>query len=124
MNGTDPAVPATLNCLDKDWIVGGISQCVAQTHDCAADSLLEIHKDIRRPERLAQLLTCNDLPGTCQQDRQHAERQILQTDLDSVPAEFAGHEISLEHTEPNRRWMNLCGTHNRIFATASAESNI
>jgi len=102
MDGADPAVAAALDGLDEDGVVGGISEGVAQAHDGAADALLKIHKDVRGPEGLPEFFAGDHDSGTRQQKRERTEGQVLETDLDAIPAEFAGAEIGFENTEANR----------------------
>jgi hypothetical protein len=77
MNRSHPAIALALDGFDKDWIVRGVSQGVAQAHDGAADALLKIHKDVRGPESLAELLARDDLSGPGQHERQGTEWQVL-----------------------------------------------
>jgi hypothetical protein len=115
MEGADPTVAAPLYGLDEDGIVGGISEGVAQAHDGAADALLKIDEDVGGPKGLTELLAGDHHPGTCQQEREHTERKILETNLDPVPAEFTGAQISFEYTEANRSRRRLIRTpKNRI----------
>jgi hypothetical protein len=110
MDGADPAVAAPLDGLDEDGIIGGIAQSVAQAHDGAADALLKIHKDVGGPEGLAELFAGDHDSGTRQQERERTEWQVLETDLDAIPAEFAGAEIGFENTEANRSRQRLIRT--------------
>ena len=111
MDGSDPAVAAALDGLNKDGIVGRVSQGVAQAHDGAADPLLKIHENVGGPECLAKLLARDHFPGTGQQQRQRPKGQILKTDPDAVPPEFARAEVGFEHTEANASRRRLCGAH-------------
>ena len=74
MNRRNPTVAATLDRLNKYRIVGGITQCVSQSADRAADALVEIHENIFRPERLPKVFAAYHLAGTAQQNRQGAKR--------------------------------------------------
>ena len=100
MDRPDPAVAATLDGLNKNGIVGGVAQSVAQAHDRAADALLEIHEDIRGPKRLAKLFPRNHDARVGQQKSQSTKRQVLNADLRAVPAEFAGAQVGFEFTTP------------------------
>jgi hypothetical protein len=116
MDRSHPAIASALNSFDKDWIVGGVSQGVAQAHDGAADALLKIHKDVRGPESLAELLARDDLSRPGQQERQGTEWQVLKTELDAIASELAGGQIGFENTEANRSCRYRTGTHKRVVA--------
>jgi hypothetical protein len=107
MDGADPTVASALYGFDEYGVVGGIPEGVAQAHDSAADALLKIHKDVRGPEGLPEFFAGDHDSGTRQQKRERTEGQVLETDLDAIPAEFTGVEISFEHTEANRNWRRL-----------------
>jgi hypothetical protein len=56
MRGGYPAIATAVDCLDKDRVIGGIAQCVAQTLDRTADPAVKIDKDVWRSEILPKLL--------------------------------------------------------------------
>jgi len=116
MDRSHPAIASALDGFDKDWIVGGVSQGVAQAHDSAADALLKIHKDVRRPESLTELLAGDDLSGPGQHECEDTEWQVLKTDLDAIAAKLAGGQIGFENTEANRSCRYWTGTHKRVVA--------
>src|ERR1700689_130062 len=101
MDGANPAVAAAFDSRDKDWIVGGVAQSVAQAHDGATDALLEIHKDARGPECLTKFLARDHFPGTSQQQGERSKGKVLETDLDAVPPQLARTQIRLEYPEAN-----------------------
>jgi hypothetical protein len=73
--------------------------------------LLKIHEDIGRPKRLAKLVARDYFPGTGQQKRQSAERQVLKTDPYAIPPEFPRAEVGFERTEANGSRRHLWRTH-------------
>src|SRR5271166_4269919 len=99
----NPAVAATVDGSNEDWILGGISERVAQALDGAADSEVEIDEHVIRPQRLAKFLVRNDFVGTAQQELQRPKRQVLDSDLDSISAQLVGTQVSLEYYEQNDR---------------------
>src|SRR5450631_4713292 len=50
-------------------------------------------------------------PGAAEQERQRSKGQILKTDFDAVPPEFARTEVGFEHTEANESRRRLWRAH-------------
>jgi hypothetical protein len=48
---------------------------------------------------LSQLLACDQFPGVACQESQHFEGLVLQLDLNSIPAQFAGPRRKLKLAE-------------------------
>jgi hypothetical protein len=113
---TDPAVAPALDRLNEDWVVGGVAKGVAQTLDGAADGPVEIDVDVGRPKCLAKFLVSHDRMGTAQQQRQHAEREILEANLDAIASEFASAEVGFENTKADNCRRRLCGAHKKSDA--------
>ncbi|MGA7294705.1 MAG: hypothetical protein WBW53_04415 [Terriglobales bacterium] len=103
MGWGDPAVAAAVDGFDEDRIVGGISQGIAEALDGAADGEIEIDIDIIGPERLTEFLAGDDFVGTAEQKLQGSEGQVLDSDLDTVLAQFIGAKVGFEHTEQDNR---------------------
>jgi len=53
--------------FDKAWLLGGITQGVAQPGDGAVQSVVEVNKCVCRPQVLAQLIPRDHFPGPLQQ---------------------------------------------------------
>jgi len=104
-DGPDPAIAATLNGLNEYGVLRRVSERVAQAHDGAADSLLEIHKNVGRPQRLPEFFARDYHSGMREKERKGAERQILKADFYAVAPELASTQVSLKHSEAN----HTCG---------------
>ena len=50
-------------------------------------------------------------PGRVEQQRERTKRQVLQTDPDAVPPEFARAQVGFEHTEANQSRRRLWRAH-------------
>jgi hypothetical protein len=96
---SNPAITAALHGFNKNRVVGGIPEGVAQPVDGAADAVIEVDEDPFRPERLAKLVAAEHLVGTAQKQLQGAKGQILNLDPDPILAEFAGAQVRLEDSE-------------------------
>ena len=68
MQGRDPAVTAAVYCFNKNRIVGGVAERIAQALDGAADAAVEIDEDILRPKFLPQFLPGHHLIGVVEQE--------------------------------------------------------
>jgi len=77
----------------------GIPKRFANLVDGSIQAIIEIHKRIRRPQLAPQFLSRHNLPGILQQQRQHLERLILQTNLQPALAELAGRKVHLKGPE-------------------------
>src|ERR1700689_2364698 len=94
VGGGDPPVASALYSFDKDRIVGGIPQRVAQAVDRTADPVVEVDEHPLRPKRETELLAAEHLVGAAQQKLQGAKREVLNLDLGSAFSEFARAHVS------------------------------
>ena len=54
-----------------------------------------------RPQRGAQFVPADELPGVGEQHLQDPQRLFLQSDFDASPAQLSGVRIKLERAETN-----------------------
>ena len=64
--------------------------------------MIEINKNIGRPEASPEFLTSHDLARAFEEQRQDLNWLLVQPNLCSVPGELASPEIELKQAEANR----------------------
>ena len=98
----DKAVTDAGDGLDVVGRLGGVAQCLPKLVDGRCQVLVEIDKDVIRPQCLAELFTQHRLPRSPYQERQHSKRLAL--DLDPRPKlpQFAVAKVGLVRPEANR----------------------
>src|SRR6266436_9381246 len=96
------AVAATRNGFHKAGSLGGVAEGLTDFADRFVEPVVEIHKSVRGPEFLLQLLASYELAGLLNQHGQKLEGLFLKADSQTVLAQFAGAKIQLENpkTEP------------------------
>src|ERR1700752_64791 len=114
-HGRQEPVSTACDSLYKRWILGGITQGIAQTPDGSIQAMVEIHIGIGRPEAVAQFLPGDDLARTVQQLCEYLKRLLLQLDLGPITAELSSAQIELKNSETARRrvLVAVCAAHNR-----------
>src|SRR5216684_249386 len=101
-NLREEAVAATSNGFYKAGTLGGGAEGLTDFADRFVEPVVEIHKSVRGPEFLLQLLASYELAGLLNQHGQKLEGLFLKADSQTVLAQFAGAKIQLENpkTEP------------------------
>src|SRR6266576_4856166 len=74
----DETIPAAGNGLNKTRLCGGIVENLADFVDGSSQTVVVVHKCVRRPELLANLFTRDKLARTRQKHGQQLERLQLQ----------------------------------------------
>jgi hypothetical protein len=95
----DPAVTPALYGLNKYGIVRGVPERVAKAVDGTADAVVEVNKDVLRPQGLAELVPAENLVRPAEQKFQSPKRKVLNLDLRAILPQFAGADVGLENTE-------------------------
>jgi hypothetical protein len=97
--GSQKTVAAASESFNKAGIFGGITKGVAQALDGGVQAVVEIHKCVSRPEPAVQLFPGNDFTGTFEEHGQDLEGLLLESHLNTIPAELTGTEIHFEDAE-------------------------
>src|SRR5215472_11088007 len=97
----DKAVAAPPYGFNKPGIRSGIAQRLAQLADRCADAALEIDKCILRPQLLPQLFPRYHPARLTHQQRQDAERKVLQRNSILAFFQLGGAQICNEEAEPD-----------------------
>src|SRR5579862_6800658 len=100
LHGRNETIATPRQSFDVTWTRCRITQYLAQLIYSRVQAVVKIHKCVGRPEFLADLFACDHIAGSLQQQREHAERLLLQTQLRSILAQFPRCEIELEDAEP------------------------
>ena len=69
--------------------------------------MLEVHHGIAGPELLLEFLACDQLFSALDQDQQHPEWLLRQTNGLAAAAQFSSLEIELELGKANPAWQGL-----------------
>src|SRR5205809_7946068 len=96
--GDEPVTPAREG-LDVTGGLGRVAQGLPQLPHGRVEAVVEVDERIRWPELVPQLLSGHHLARTLQEQGQQAKRLILQTDLQSLPAQLPGGEVDFEGPE-------------------------
>jgi hypothetical protein len=78
LNSSDPAVAASVQCLDELWDTGIIAQCLAQLAN--ADHRCHVSHINTRPERIEQHRFAHHLPRMLDEIAQHGKGLTTQGD--------------------------------------------
>jgi len=74
----------------------GIAQGFAQPIDGGVDAVIDVHKSVRRPKLLPELLPGDDLARMFQQKFQNLKRLLLELDLHPLFAQLASLQVGFE----------------------------
>jgi hypothetical protein len=79
-----------------------IAESIAEFLDRFVQSVIEINKNIGRPEAFPEFLTRDDLPWAFEEQRQGLNWLLRQPNLHSVLRELPGPEIQFEKAKADR----------------------
>ena len=96
--GDEPVTPPREG-LDVTGGLGRVAQGLPQLPHGRVEAVVEVDERVRGPELVPQLLSGHHLARPLQEQGQQAKRLILQTDLQSLPAQLPGREVDLKGPE-------------------------
>ena len=100
-HGPDEAIAAAREGFDKARFVGGIAQCLPQSHDGNVEAFLEIDKGPVGPKPHAKRVARDQLSGTFEQGSQNLKGLLGQPNLHPALAKFAGFQVQPEGFKPH-----------------------
>ena len=77
IKAADEAITPLGHGFDEAWLLGGITQGLAQPGDGAVQAMIEVNKRVRGPQVLAQFIPRDHFPGPLQQQRQNTQWLFL-----------------------------------------------
>jgi hypothetical protein len=75
--------------------------------DCLVQTAIEIDKRVGRPELFLEFVARYNFARVCQQEQENLERLVPESDLQTLPAQFARMQIDFEYTKAD--WAAIPG---------------
>src|SRR5215475_1827232 len=100
----DKAIPATMQCLHKTRLRGGILENFTNLVDRGSQAAIEVDESIRRPKLLTNLFPCDKFAGTLQEHHQQLEGLRLEPKSCTIFSKLAGMQVRFKRAkrEPTR----------------------
>src|SRR5215469_6580819 len=98
---SDETISAPGQGLDITRLLRGVAKRVSQSVHRRVQPLVVLNKRVRRPQSLAELFSCYQLPWPLQQQCQNLERLVRDSQPGPKFLEFLGGQIYLKRTKTN-----------------------
>jgi hypothetical protein len=88
-------------CLDEPWVLGVITQRLAQFIHGGVNAVFKVNEGIGGPELLLDLLPRHRLARPLEESGENLERSFLQLDLVPVVAQLTRSKVNFELPDPD-----------------------
>jgi len=118
-------VSALQNGLNKDGVLGKISQGCTQALQRRVETSIRFDVSVSGPESLELFFARHHFAGALQKNREQAKRQILQPDSGALAQQFPTRQIGFEQAKAIAAFqIDWCGHEGRPLADLSVGAKV